>query len=47
MRAYRVERPGQAGFVDEPIPVAGPGEILVRVEAVGICGSDLELVKAA
>ncbi len=45
MRAYRVERPGQAGLVDEPIPVAGEGEVLVRVEAVGICGSDLELVK--
>ena len=45
MRAFRVERPGHAGVVDEPVPVPGPGEVLVRVEAVGICGSDLELVK--
>src|SRR5512137_86131 len=25
----------------EPIPVPGPGESLVRVEAVGLCGSDI------
>lgn len=45
MRAYRVERPGSASLVDDPVPTPGPGEVLVRVEAVGICGSDLELVK--
>ncbi len=26
---------------DEPLPVAGPGESLLRVTAVGVCGSDL------
>lgn len=26
---------------DEPMPVAKPGEVLVKVEAVGICGSDM------
>ncbi|WP_309082445.1 NAD(P)-dependent alcohol dehydrogenase [Zhihengliuella sp.] len=26
---------------DRPVPEAGPGEVLVRVEAVGICGSDV------
>ena len=26
---------------DEPVPVPGPGEVLVRVTAVGICGSDV------
>lgn len=25
---------------DEPVPVAGPDEVLVRVTAVGLCGSD-------
>lgn len=47
MRAFRVERPGVAHFVDIPVPVPGPGEVLVRVEAVGICGSDLELVRGS
>lgn len=45
MRAYRVERPGSAGLVDAPIPTPAADELLVRVEAVGICGSDLELIK--
>lgn len=26
---------------EEPVPVPGAGEVLVRVTAVGICGSDL------
>lgn len=45
MRAFRVERPGDARLVDVPVPVPTLDEVLVRVEAVGICGSDLELVR--
>jgi len=45
MRAFRVERPGDARLVDVAAPTPGPGEVLVRVEAVGICGSDLELIR--
>lgn len=26
---------------DQPVPAPGPGEVLIRVEAVGICGSDM------
>jgi L-iditol 2-dehydrogenase len=33
--------PGGLSLVEEAPPVPGPGEELVRVEAVGICGSDL------
>ena len=28
-------------IADLPVPAAGPGEVLVRVEACGICGSDV------
>jgi len=28
-------------IADEPVPEPGPGESLVRIEAVGLCGSDL------
>lgn len=28
-------------IADLPVPTAGPGEVLVRVEACGICGSDV------
>lgn len=32
---------GQMGFDTRPIPAPGPGEVLVKLEYVGICGSDL------
>ena len=44
MIAYRVESPGRSGLVQCDRPASGPGEVLVRVGAVGICGSDLEMV---
>ena len=31
----------QFRLVDAPLPEPGPGELLVRIDAVGICGSDL------
>ncbi len=30
---------------DVPRPVAGPGEVLVRVRACGLCGTDLKMVQ--
>lgn len=41
MKALVYTGPGGLVFRDEPDPVAQPGEALVRVEAVGICGSDM------
>jgi L-iditol 2-dehydrogenase len=41
MRAARLHAVGDLRLTDEPIPVPGPGESLVQVTAVGICGSDL------
>ena len=41
MRAARLHAVGDLRVADEPEPAAGPGTNLVRVTAVGICGSDL------
>jgi L-iditol 2-dehydrogenase len=41
MRVARLHGPRDVRLHDEPRPSPGPGEVLVRVEAVGICGSDL------
>lgn len=41
MKSLRLFAPGDLRLVEEPTPVPGPGEELVRVTAVGICGSDL------
>lgn len=41
MRAARLHAPGTICLHREDEPVATPGEEIVRVTAVGLCGSDL------
>jgi L-iditol 2-dehydrogenase len=41
MISVRLHAPGDLQVHNEPAPVAGKGEKLIRVKAVGICGSDL------
>ncbi|MET0781164.1 MAG: alcohol dehydrogenase catalytic domain-containing protein [Microbacterium sp.] len=43
MRALVVTAPRQAAVVEVPDPAPAPGELLVDVERVGICGTDVEL----
>ena len=42
MRAFVVRGPGDAGVEEVESPVPGPGEVVVDVERVGICGTDVE-----
>jgi threonine dehydrogenase-like Zn-dependent dehydrogenase len=42
MRAFVVTAPGEAGVEEVPEPVAAPGEVVVDVERVGVCGTDVE-----
>ena len=44
MIAYEVRNGDGGRLVRRPRPEPGIGEVLVRVDAVGICGSDVELV---
>jgi len=41
VRALLLTAPGRLEYVDVPEPEMGDGDVLVRVEAVGICGSDV------
>lgn len=41
MRAVKLHAPRQASVVEEPAPVAGSGEVIIRIDATGLCGSDL------
>ena len=41
MRAARLVEPGRFEMIDIPRPEPAPGQVVVRVEAVSICGSDL------
>jgi 2-desacetyl-2-hydroxyethyl bacteriochlorophyllide A dehydrogenase len=44
MRAARFTRPGEPlQVMDVPIPRPGPQEVLVRVRATGLCGSDVHI----
>jgi 2-desacetyl-2-hydroxyethyl bacteriochlorophyllide A dehydrogenase len=44
MRAVRYRR-GETGVrcEDVPVPEPGPGEVLIRVEAAGLCGTDVSI----
>jgi alcohol dehydrogenase, propanol-preferring len=45
MRAYKLVQWGQPGeYVDIPQPVPGPLDVLVRVKAVGLCRSDIDMM---
>jgi len=41
MKAIQIIKQGEAGLTDVPKPVAGQGEVLVKILYVGFCGSDL------
>ncbi|MCW3816870.1 alcohol dehydrogenase catalytic domain-containing protein [Micromonospora sp. DR5-3] len=47
MRAVVCHGPKDYRLEEVPVPVPGPGEALVRVEAVGICASDLKCYHGA
>lgn len=43
MRAAVLVAPGQFELEDRKIPVPGPGEALIRIARVGICGTDMHI----
>ena len=45
MLATRLHAVGDLRLEEVPVPEPGPGEVLVRVEAAGICGTDRHLFK--
>ena len=40
MRAAVLKEPGRIEMEERPIPTPGPGDVLIRVSSVGVCGSD-------
>lgn len=43
MRQAYMPQPGKIEFQDIEEPVAGPGEILLRIKKIGVCGSDIHV----
>lgn len=45
MKALVLPEPGKLEIRDVPTPVPGPQEVLCRIRAVAICGSDPEIIR--
>jgi len=41
MKTIQLETPGRFNVIDEPEPVRKPGEALVRIHRIGVCGTDI------
>jgi len=46
MRAWVLGDPGELKLVDKPVPVPRAAEVLVRIDAVAICATDLDVIAA-
>jgi L-iditol 2-dehydrogenase len=44
MKAWVLGDPGQLSLVDKPVPTPKKAEVLVRIDAVAICATDLEII---
>ena len=44
MKAWVLDGPEQLRLVEKPVPATGPAEVLVRIDAVSICGTDVEIL---
>jgi len=44
--ASKVLKSPKTSIIDMPIPVIGPTDILIKVRAVGLCGSDVAMASA-
>jgi L-iditol 2-dehydrogenase len=44
MKAWILGDPGQLSFSEKPTPVPNRAEVLVRIDAVAICATDLEII---
>jgi 2-desacetyl-2-hydroxyethyl bacteriochlorophyllide A dehydrogenase len=43
MKAIVCRRPGELGLEERPLPERRPGEVLVRIRRIGICGTDFHI----
>src|SRR5262245_16636864 len=44
MKAWVLGDPGELSLKDKPVPVPKNAEVLVRIDAVAICATDLEII---
>ncbi|MFL6676643.1 MAG: zinc-binding dehydrogenase, partial [Massilia sp.] len=45
MKAWVLGAPGEISLSEKPVPQPGPAEVLVRIDAIAVCATDLEIIK--
>src|SRR5712672_4675950 len=45
MKAWVLGGPDELSLVEKPVPEPGPAEVLVRVDAIAVCATDIEIIK--
>jgi len=45
MKAWVLGDPEQLALVEKPVPQPGPAEVLVRVDAIAVCATDIEIIR--
>jgi L-iditol 2-dehydrogenase len=43
-KAWVLDDPGELRKTEKPVPVPGKAEVLVRIDAISVCGTDLEII---
>jgi len=45
MKAWVLANPEELALVEKPVPEPGPAEVLVRVDAIAVCATDIEIIR--
>src|SRR5216684_3163645 len=45
MKAWVLGNPDELSLAEKPVPEPGPAEVLVRIDAIAVCATDIEILK--
>jgi len=45
MKAWVLGAPEQLSLIEKPVPQPGPAEVLVRIDAIAVCATDIEIIR--
>src|ERR687891_595838 len=45
MKAWVLGGPEELSLVDKPVPQPGAAEVLVRIDAIAVCATDIEIIR--
>jgi L-iditol 2-dehydrogenase len=45
MKAWVLGNPEELALIEKPVPEPGPAEVLVRVDAIAVCATDIEVIR--